>query len=260
MSKCATIASIFRRQNRSGVTRWVGASSQGAQSGASLPGLLFGICAWNGRRRPDGPRLRKSDWSPGTGLRGPVAAEPAANIGKLVGQSRRLRCSGVTAATSVGFSGLREAESASGFCLAVNPHRTGLWHKTAAAANALGHDRKDPKSRLEHWALIRHSAVSWIEQSLNQGHTLGRALALASELDWGGRRYSPRTLEGWLYSGERKVLGRWSAKVAGTKESVGRSAHRQSRRSSNCVCNIPALPSAPWFASSGKWSFEVRYF
>jgi hypothetical protein len=43
---------------------------------------------------------------------------------------------------------------------------------------------KDPKSRLEHWALIRHSAVSWIEQSLSQGNTLGRALALASELDW----------------------------------------------------------------------------
>ena len=63
----------------------------------------------------------------------------------------------------------------------------------------LGMNEKDPKSRLEHWALVRHSAVSWIEQSLNQGNTLGRALALASELDWSGRRYSPRTLEGWLY-------------------------------------------------------------
>ena len=60
----------------------------------------------------------------------------------------------------------------------------------------LGMIEKDPKSRLEHWALIRHSAVSWIEQSLNQGHTLGRALALASELDWGGRRYSPRYARG----------------------------------------------------------------
>jgi hypothetical protein len=54
---------------------------------------------------------------------------------------------------------------------------------------------KDPKSHLEHCALMRHSAVSWIEQSLSQGNTLGRTLALASELDWGGRRFSPRTLE-----------------------------------------------------------------
>jgi len=67
-------------------------------------------------------------------------------------------------------------------------------------------NEKDPKSRLERWALIRHSAVSWIEQSLNQGNTLGRALALASELAWSGRRYSPRTLEGWLYVNGRSEL------------------------------------------------------
>jgi putative transposase len=79
----------------------------------------------------------------------------------------------------------------------------------------LGMMEQDPKSRLEHWALIRHSAVSWIEQCLNQGNTLGRALALASELDWGGRRYSPRTLEGWLYE--------WRAQGFGALE-------RQSRR------------------------------
>ena len=79
----------------------------------------------------------------------------------------------------------------------------------------LGMIEKDPQSRLEHWALIRHSAVSWIEQSLNQGNTLGRALALASELDWSGRRYSPRTLEGWLYE--------WRARGFGALE-------RQSRR------------------------------
>jgi hypothetical protein len=68
--------------------------------------------------------------------------------------------------------------------LPVNPHTTGLWHKAQPVANALGVNEKDPQSRLERWALIRHSAVSWIEQSLNQGNTLGRALALASELDW----------------------------------------------------------------------------
>ena len=63
----------------------------------------------------------------------------------------------------------------------------------------LGMNEKDPESRLEHWALVRHSAVSWIEQSLNQGNTLGRALALAAQLDWSERRYSPRTLEDWFY-------------------------------------------------------------
>src|SRR6202011_3516807 len=79
----------------------------------------------------------------------------------------------------------------------------------------LGMSEKDPQSRLDHWALIRHSAVSWIEQSLNQGNTLGRALALASGLDWTGRRYSPRTLEGWLYE--------WRAQGCGALE-------RQSRK------------------------------
>jgi len=74
---------------------------------------------------------------------------------------------------------------------------------------------QDPKSRLEHVALVRHSAVSWIEQSLNQGNTLGRALALAAQLDWGGRRYSPRTLEDWFYD--------WRAQGFGALE-------RQSRR------------------------------
>ena len=66
---------------------------------------------------------------------------------------------------------------------------------------------KELKSHLEYSALIRHSAVSWIEQCLNQGNTLGRALALASELDWGERRYSPRTLEGWLYEWRAQGFG-----------------------------------------------------
>ena len=48
-------------------------------------------------------------------------------------------------------------------------------------------------------ALVRHSAVSWIEAAIKQGQTLSRSLALAGEQEWGGRHYSPRTLEGWLY-------------------------------------------------------------
>jgi hypothetical protein len=90
---------------------------------------------------------------------------------------------------------------------------------------------KDPKNRLEHWALIRHSAVSWIEQSLSQGNTLGRALALASELDWDGRRYSPRTLEGWLYE--------WRAQGFGALE-------RQSRRDKGvCRALCPQAAEEP---------------
>jgi putative transposase len=59
--------------------------------------------------------------------------------------------------------------------------------------------QKEPDASSQEPALVRHNAVSWIQQSLSQGHTLGRALALASQLAWGGRHYSPRTLEGWLY-------------------------------------------------------------
>src|SRR5260370_41897464 len=106
----------------------------------------------------------------------------------------------------------------------------------------LGMIEKDPKSHLEHWALIRHSAVSWIEQSLNQGNTLGRALALASELDWSGRRYSPRTLEGWLYEWRAKGFGPLERQSRRDKGVCSRSAHTQPRRSSCCVCNYPHLP------------------
>jgi transposase InsO family protein len=59
--------------------------------------------------------------------------------------------------------------------------------------------KNEPNHSVDGPALVRHSAVSWIEAALGQGHTLSRALALAGELEWGGRHYSPRTLEGWLY-------------------------------------------------------------
>jgi len=102
----------------------------------------------------------------------------------------------------------------------------------------LGMNEKDPQSRLEHWALIRHSAVSWIEQSLNQGNTLGRALALASELAWSGRRYSPRTLEGWLYE--------WRAKGFGALE-------RQSRRDKG-LCRTLCPQAA---GSEDRWHLQL---
>lgn len=49
-------------------------------------------------------------------------------------------------------------------------------------------------------ALLRHSAVSWIEQCRNQGHSFGECIKRASELDWEGRFFSPRTLEDWYYA------------------------------------------------------------
>jgi transposase InsO family protein len=48
-------------------------------------------------------------------------------------------------------------------------------------------------------ALARHSAVQWVLQAISQGHSQSRALALAADLWWGGRRYSARTIEDWVY-------------------------------------------------------------
>ena len=92
---------------------------------------------------------------------------------------------------------------------------------------------KEPKGRLEEMAHLRHSAVSWIEQRLRQDNTLGRALAFASHLCWGGRRYSARTLEGWLYQ--------WRAKGC---EGLA----RQGRRDRGI--------SSPLFASCDGWRKE----
>jgi len=50
-----------------------------------------------------------------------------------------------------------------------------------------GDMQNDPNATSQEPALVRHNAVSWIQQSLSQGHTFGRALALASQLAWGGR-------------------------------------------------------------------------
>jgi putative transposase len=59
--------------------------------------------------------------------------------------------------------------------------------------------KNESQNSVDEPALVRHSAVSWIEAAIQQGQTLSRALALAGELEWGARHYSPRTLEGWLY-------------------------------------------------------------
>ena len=67
------------------------------------------------------------------------------------------------------------------------------------ASRCLRRMKKEPQNPMDGPALVRHSAVSWIQTAIGQGHTLSRALALAGDLEWGARHYSPRTLEGWLY-------------------------------------------------------------
>jgi hypothetical protein len=106
-----------------------------------------------------------------------------------------------------------------------------MAQRPASCKCSLGMKEKDPKSHLEALALIRHSAVSWIEQSLSQGNTLGRALAHAAELDWGGRRYSPRTLEDWLYE--------WRAKGFAALEGQSRKDKGTTKALSAQDCNAP---------------------
>lgn len=65
-------------------------------------------------------------------------------------------------------------------------------------------DSNNARTAREDKALSRHSAVSWIEQARTQGHSFGDALHLASQLAWGARFYSPRTLEGWYYQHQQK--------------------------------------------------------
>ena len=49
-------------------------------------------------------------------------------------------------------------------------------------------------------ALVRHSAITWIEQCRNSGRCFGECLKRAAELAWGGRFFSARTLEEWYYA------------------------------------------------------------
>lgn len=55
-------------------------------------------------------------------------------------------------------------------------------------------------SALQGRALLRHSAVSWIQQCRNEGHSCGECLHRAAALAWDGRYYSARTLEEWYYA------------------------------------------------------------
>lgn len=57
-------------------------------------------------------------------------------------------------------------------------------------------------------ALLRHSAVSWIEQCRNEGQSFCECIKRASALDWEGRFFSPRTLEDWYYAHRRGGFSR----------------------------------------------------
>jgi transposase InsO family protein len=72
-------------------------------------------------------------------------------------------------------------------------------------------------------ALARHAAVCWVQEALKGNFTLARALALASERQWGGNLYSTSTLEGWYYAFDREgfsALQRQPRKDKGTRKAL----------------------------------------
>lgn len=72
-------------------------------------------------------------------------------------------------------------------------------------------------------SLARHAAVSWIQQTVNENLSLVRALQLASQRLWGGKCYSPSTLESWYYdfrNGGFDALVRKPRKDKGTRKAL----------------------------------------
>lgn len=56
-------------------------------------------------------------------------------------------------------------------------------------------------------SLAKHAAVCWIEEALKEKIPVKRAIALASQRQWGDKLYSPSTLEGWLYRMRKEGFG-----------------------------------------------------
>lgn len=72
-------------------------------------------------------------------------------------------------------------------------------------------------------ALVRHAAVTWIQEALKENYTLARATALASERSWGGKTYSASTLESWYYAYQMQgfeALQRQPRKDKGTRKAL----------------------------------------
>lgn len=49
-------------------------------------------------------------------------------------------------------------------------------------------------------ALARYDAVRFVEEAVKSGLPLRRALEVAHEREWGGRRYGQPTIEDWYYA------------------------------------------------------------
>jgi transposase InsO family protein len=73
-------------------------------------------------------------------------------------------------------------------------------HGQQMAAKVAAMKANKDLSALQGRALLRHSAVSWIQQCRNEGHSCGECLHRAAALAWDGRYYSVRTLEEWYYA------------------------------------------------------------
>ena len=72
-------------------------------------------------------------------------------------------------------------------------------------------------------ALARHAAVCWVQEALKENFALTRALALASERQWGGKLYGTSTLEGWYYAFKQEgfsALQRQPRKDKGTRKAL----------------------------------------
>jgi putative transposase len=92
---------------------------------------------------------------------------------------------------------LRKGSSRQSPCSGAPPH-TVIIADPDGLEKAPG--RMNQPSSSDVLALARHSAVSWIQEALQQHFTLARATALASERSWNGQTFSASTLESWYYT------------------------------------------------------------
>jgi len=76
-------------------------------------------------------------------------------------------------------------------------------------------------------ALVRHSAIIWIEQCRNSGSCFGECVKRAAELAWGGRFFAARTLEDWYYAHRQGGFSRLQSRPRKVKNCIRQNAYRQ---------------------------------